>query len=357
MGSQVGVADVARRAGVSLGTVSNVLNHPDRVAAPTLSRVRAAIADLGFVRNEAARMLRTGRSRTIGLVVLDVANPFFTDIAVGVEDAAETAGLTVVMCNSGEDSAREARHLAALEEQRSFGILLAPSGDRTPQVQDIRRRGIPVVLVDRGSDDGLCSVSVDDVAGGRMAVEHLLDQGHQRIGFVGGPLRTTQVGDRLRGARLALRAAGGRPAGFGLTVFETAMENIASGRGVGDLVAETTPADRPTAVFCANDLLALGLMTQVQRRRLRVPEDIAIVGYDDIELAADAAVSLSSVRQPSRDLGRAATELLVDEVSAGAAHRHRQVVFSPELVVRDSSVRDSSVRLSARRVSARRRRP
>jgi LacI family transcriptional regulator len=334
----VSVTDVAERAGVSLGTVSNVLNHPDRVAAATRKRVQRAIKELGFVRNEAARQLRAGRSKSIGLVVLDVANPFFTDIAAGVEQAAADQGLSVLLCNSAGDTDREKHYVSLLEEHRSYGILLTPVLTVSRQMETIRRRGTPVVLVDHGATPQQCSVSVDDVVGGQLAAAHLLEQGHERIAFVGGPMAIKQVSDRLEGARSAFRAAGRDE--DRITVVETDVMNVTAGRTAGQHLAALSPRQRPTATFCANDLVALGLLQEMTRQRLAVPEDMAIVGYDDIEFASAAAVPLTSVRQPRSQLGRAATELLIDEVERAASHRHRQVVFEPELVVRASSELD-----------------
>src|SRR6266567_4824881 len=233
MTEPAGVIDVAGRAGVSIGTVSNVLNHPERVAPATRDRVLQAIAELGFVRNEAARQLRAGRSRTVGLVVLDVGNPFFTDLAAGVEKTADQHGLSVVLCNSGDDAEREEHHLSLLQEQRAFGILITPVARKTPAVDVIRRRGTPVVLVDHASSTRQCSVSVNDQVGGEFAVAHLITQGHKRIAFVGGPLSIKQVSERLAGARQALRAAGLRPGA--LTVMETPALNVAAGRQTGDV--------------------------------------------------------------------------------------------------------------------------
>ncbi len=311
MTEPAGVIDVAGRAGVSIG-------------------------ELGFVRNEAARQLRAGRSRTVGLVVLDVGNPFFTDLAAGVEKTADQHGLSVVLCNSGDDAEREEHHLSLLQEQRAFGILITPVARKTPAVDVIRRRGTPVVLVDHASSTRQCSVSVNDQVGGEFAVAHLITQGHKRIAFVGGPLSIKQVSERLAGARQALRAAGLRPGA--LTVMETPALNVAAGRQTGDVLADLPDRSRPTAVFCANDLLALGVLQTMTRRGLRVPGDLAIVGYDDIDFASAAAVPLTSVRQPSAQLGQAAMELLIDEAQASQSHQHRQVVFEPELVVRESTV-------------------
>jgi len=334
-GGTVSVVDVAARAGVSIGTVSNVLNRPERVAPTTRDRVMAAIEELGFVRNEAARQLRAGRSRTVGLVVLDVRNPFFTDLAAGAEAAAAAAGLTVVLCNSDDDAAREEHHLSLLQEQRAFGVLITPVGNRTPAIDSIRRTGTCVVLVDRGSGPRRCSVSVDDRVGGELAVAHLIALGHRRLGFVGGPLSIRQVAERLAGARAAVQAAGLPPRA--ITLIETPALTATAGRAAGERIAQRPAGERPTAIFCANDLLALGALQEMTRRRLNVPGDLAIVGYDDIEFAAAAAVPLTSVRQPPFQLGRTAMDLLLDEVEHSAAHQHRQVVFEPELVVREST--------------------
>jgi LacI family transcriptional regulator len=331
------VVDVAARAGVSVGTVSNVLNRPERVSPSTRDRVLRAIDELGFVRNEAARQLRAGRSRTIGLVVLDVSNPFFTDLAAGAESVAVASGLSVVLCNSNDDDAREHHYLSMLKEQLAYGILITPVGKKTAAIDEIRRRGIPVVLVDRGARNSQCSVSVDDHLGGRLAVSHLIGQGHQRIGFVGGPASITQVSQRLAGARAAMETAG-LPYDA-LTVVETPRLDVAMGRVAGERLASYPPHQRPTAVFCANDLLALGLLQDTVRRHLSVPGDLAIVGYDDIEFAAAATVPLTSVQQPRFQLGKAAMEMLLEEAADGKTHRHRQIVFEPELVVRESTVR------------------
>ena len=335
MSDAASVNDVARAAGVSLGTVSNVLNRPERVAAPTRQRVLSAIHELGFVRNEAARQLRAGRSRTIGLLVLDVGNPFFTDLAGGVELAAAAAGLTVVLCNSSDDQQRESRYLGMLQEQRAYGVLITPVSEKNKKIGEMRRHGTNVVFVDRQAGPRQCSVSVDDIVGGKLAVAHLIELGHRQIAFVGGPMTTRQVADRLAGARAALLEAGLDPTA--LTVVETTGLNVVEGKKAGERIAQLTGRFRPSAAMCANDLLAFGVLQEMTRQRVAVPEELAIVGYDDIDFAAVAAVPLTSVRQPRAQLGRAAAELLIEEVSQPETHKHRQVVFEPELVIRASS--------------------
>src|SRR5215207_3168702 len=251
-----GIKEVARHAGVSIGTVSNVLNRPDAVAPATRQRVLDAITRLGYVRNDSARQLRAGRSRTVALVVLDVANPFFTDVARGAEDVVEESGAMVIVCNSGEDGARERRHLDQLEEQRVLGVLITPVDDGPDsRIERLIDHGVPVVLVDRGSGHpSRCSVAVDDVLGGRLAGAHLLGEGHRRIAFIGGPFSIRQVADRHAGFAAAL---GDRAE---LRVVEMPSLTVGAGRQAARTLTDSDSAERVTAVFCANDLLALGVL-------------------------------------------------------------------------------------------------
>lgn len=331
------IKEVARHAGVSIGTVSNVLNHPHIVAPATRQRVLAAIAELGYVRNDSARQLRAGRSRIIAMVVLDVANPFFTDVVRAAEDTAEDRGVAVMVCNSADSVARERRYLDLLEEQRVQGVLITPvDAGAQSRLERFMRRGIPVVFLDRASTCGdRCSVSVDDVMGGRMAGEHLVERGHRAIAFVGGPLAIPQVADRHRGLVSAL--AEHSEGTLSPRVIVTPSLTVGAGRQAADEIASLSVDLRPTAVFCANDLLALGLLQGMTQQNIAVPRDVAIVGYDDIEFAAAAAVPLSSIRQPREQLGRTATQLLLEEINDGGTHQHRHVVFQPQLIVRRSS--------------------
>lgn len=332
-----GVKDVAAAAGVSVGTVSNVLNRPQMVREPTRARVEQAMKDLGFVRNESARQLRAGRSSIIAYVMLDATNPFFTDVGQGIEDAAEDSDVSLFLCNSDNRLDRELGYLNRLQEQRVQGILITPTDPSHEMLEELPRHGIPLVLVDRVREGStLCSVAVDDRRGGELAVEHLLDLGHERIAFVGGPSSIGQVGERLEGARAAMAAAGRAEAD--LVVISIAGLTVAEGRSAGERIAGMPRSQRPSAAFCANDLVALGLLQQCVAFGIRVPEDLAIVGYDDIDFAAAAAVPLTSVRQPRRELGRTAGQLLLDE-AVNPDHEHQHVLFTPELVARASTRR------------------
>src|SRR5690606_32674403 len=330
----VSIRDVAERAGVSVGTVSNVLNKPDRVSEAVATRAHDAIRELGYVRNDAARQLRAGRSSSVGLVVLDARNPFFTDVARGAEDAAAEHGVAVLLGDSDEKPEREAAYLDLFEEQRVRGVLVSPLGDIRERLQRMRALGTPVVLVDRMAEDAsLSSVSVDDVAGGRTAVAHLLKAGRRRIAFGAGPLALRQVADRLAGARDAVDAVPGAT----IEVLEGSALSVLEGRRMGEQLVARRPADRPDAVFTANDLLAVGLLQAlVIRDEVRVPEAVAIVGFDDIDFASSTIVPLSSIRQPSRLIGQTALGILLEEADDPTL-APRQVVFQPELVIRESS--------------------
>ncbi|MEH3154790.1 MAG: LacI family DNA-binding transcriptional regulator [Gordonia paraffinivorans] len=327
--------DVATAAGVSLGTVSNVLNAPEKVASTTVERVHAAIDELGFVRNDAARQLRAGRSRSVGLVVLDIGNPFFTDIAHAATGRAREHDLTVLLGTSGDDPRIERAFIDAFDEQRVHGLLLSPVGELPERLHRLRRRGTPVVLVDRdGRGTPFHSVAVDDVAGATLAVAHLCDVGRRAIAFVGGPSGLRQVRDRRQGAEEVV----GRHPGARLEVIETPALSVLAGRAVGDALLRRPPATRPDAVFCANDLLAIGLLQALTMTGdLRVPDDIALIGYDDIEFASSTVVPLSSVRQPTGAIGSAAVDLLVETRADVDAEEPTHVLFTPELVARRST--------------------
>lgn len=329
----VSIKDVADQAKVAVGTVSNVLNNPEKVSEKTRDRVLGVIADLGFVRNDAARQLRAGLSRTIGLIVLDVSNPFFASLARAAEDRAAESGSTVVLGDSGHDADREARYIDVFEQQRVKGMIISPVGNIDGRLDQLRGHGVSVVLVDRlDPQRRVSSVSVDDVAGGYLAVKHLLDGGRRRIAFVGAT-DIQQVADRLAGARQAIDEQSGAV----LEVVEAEAMTVLAGRAAGESLAAREREALPDGIFCANDLLAIGVMqAALLIRGLRIPDDLALIGYDDIDFAQSAVVPLSTVRRPTDLMGRTAVELLLEEIE-GSGTAQRQVIFQPELVVRGST--------------------
>jgi LacI family transcriptional regulator len=328
------VKDVAELAGVSVSTVSNVLNIPGRVAVTTRQKVESAMADLGFVRNESARHLRAGRSRTVAFVASDAANPFFSEIAAGAQEVVEQQDLSLFLCNSQQDVQRQTAYLGRLEQQRVLGVLITPVADPDILIDSLPERGTPVVVLDDRTPKGRhCSVSVDDHYGGRLAGEHLAERGHSRIAFVG-PEGVRQVDERRAGF-LAMLPAHGAVSSDHFDITADGL-TVKDGRRAAERIVAMPAEDRPTAAFCANDLLAIGLIQGLTEAGLAIPDDLAVVGYDDIEFAQSAIVPLTSIASPARELGRAAARLLLEE-SANPGHQHQQITFTPHLVTRKSS--------------------
>lgn len=333
------IRDVAARAHVSVGTVSNVLNRPDLVAPATRDRVGEAIAALRFVPNGSARQLRAGSSPLVGTVVIDLANPFFTEVARGVEDRLDEDDCLAVMCSSDEKPEKEQRALRMLVERGVRGLIVAPATDDVSFLDELAERDVPVVLLDRTSPSPeVSSVAVDDVRGGELAATHLFAQGHRRLGFINGEPAIRQCADRRSGVRRAVRSAG-------LSVRDLAEVTVGTLTADGGAAGMTQLLDLPvppTAVICVNDLVALGALRVLRDRGLRVPADVAVVGYDDVQFASMLTVPLTSIRQPKYQMGREAASLLL---AASDRNRHeqpvaatQQIVFQPELVVRASSI-------------------
>lgn len=326
------IKDVAARAHVSVGTVSNVLNRPESVSPGTREQVIDAMKALGFVRHAGAAMLRRShRTSMVGVIVLNAASPFFAAIAAGAEDVAREADRLVVICSSAGDREREAQYFAALEAQRVAGVIVSPVGLRTPQVSSLRARGVSVVLLERQHPD-FCSVEVDGRGGAAQAVRHLIELGHRDIAFVSPPLNIPQYRQRWEGAESAASAE----SSVRLIRIEIGPlgGNEAGNEAAADLLARHPEI---TSFFCANDLVALGLMAGLARMGCRVPQDVSVVGFDDVEGALYGVVPLTTVRQPARELGRRATQLMLAETVADGEHRHQHIVFDAELVVREST--------------------
>ncbi|MTE24272.1 LacI family DNA-binding transcriptional regulator [Microbacterium sp. ZXX196] len=333
MTKRVGIRDVAEHAGVSIASVSNALNRPEQVSDALRQRVTASVATLGYAPMPAARQLRAGRSGLIGMTVINISNPFFGSLIAGAEEAASRAGMRVLAGNSDDDAAQERDHLGLFESVQVEGALVAPFSDPHAAAARLRGRGIPVVLVD-GIDAGgqLASASFDNVAGGTLVAEHLLALGRRRLLFLGSRDELPQVRDRAEGARRVVRAAG-----LDLAATRLPRTDPLSGAQFGAQVAGWDPRDRPDAIFCSNDHLAMGVVRALLDGGVRVPEDVAVVGYDDTPLATVAAVPLTSVRQPAVEMGRRAGELLIERIRDPRA-APEAIVFPPALEVRASTV-------------------
>jgi len=329
-----GIKDVAALAGVSASTVSNYLNRPDVVQEITRYRIDRAVHELGFVRNEIARQLRAGSGRTFAVVLLDAWIPFFGELAGGIEDTGVADGWTVLFSNSGRDLDRELHNLNVFAAQRVRGILVVPQGDLTGSLRHLQRHGIVCVTIEQpAAAEDISSVEIDDIAGGRAAADHLLGLGRRDIAFVGNPSTVSHVRDRLTGfaGRLDIEPAARSQ------LFETVGLTLSDGADAARRILALSPSRRPDAVFAANDLIALGLLHELLVAGVDVPGDIAVLGYDGLELAAHASVPLSTVVQPAYQVGVAAAEILIAGMEGreapGATHR----VFQPSVVHREST--------------------
>jgi len=329
---RVTMADVAHEAGVSIMTVSRVLNQKRDVSLTTRRRVLSVIEQLGYRPSGIARGLATQRTGTLGLVVPDVTNPFFADVAGGVERSAHAGGYNVFLCNTAEDPRRELAVLQSLEEKRVDGIVLCSSRLDEATLRAQLQRHPAVVLVNRPPQgDHISTVVIDDETGARRATEHLLATGRQAIGLLSGPAASYSGRRRREGYRAALSAAGlpENPA------WVRACLPTVDG-GCEQTRALLAKHLKLSALLCYNDLVAVGALRACADLGRRVPDDLAIVGYDDIALAALVTPPLTTCRVPRRELGAQATRLLLNQIG-GCAGDCGPVVLQPELIVRASA--------------------
>jgi len=328
------LSDVARLAGVSVGTVSNFLNHRSKVAPATQRAIEQAIEMLDFVPNGQARSLARGRSRTAGMIVTDLANSFFVDIARGAEEAASAAGYPLLVASSINDEAKQLELINVFDEARFAGLLLAPFESATDYREPEGLRAPTVVLnVARPVHYG-CSVVSDDELGGYLAARHMIELGRRWLHFVGGPERLAPIKERLDGARRAVDEADG----VVLTVENVPFsDHMAEGAAIGRRLRELDALVRPDAIVSTSDLVALAIIHEVQGA-IRVPEELAVIGYDNNAAARDAAIPVSTVAQAGMEMGADAFGLLLDELDNRAHHTHRKLTRTPHLVPRASSV-------------------
>lgn len=330
----VTMSDVAAAAGVSLGTVSNALNHPERVTDELRTRVQRAIDSLGFVRNSAARSLAAGSSNTVGFVLVDLANSLFVDMARGAEVAAQAAGMYLVMANSDVSAGKQRTYLEHFNQEQVAGILATLVGGELDGLEGARRAGRPVVVLDTNTAIGdTCRVETDYELSGYLAAQHLLSLGRRRLAFAGGPVRMPAIGDRLRGAQRAVREAGAV-----LEHLDSAEIQADNGREIGERLRARDRADLPDGVVAAADLVALGLMQALVDVDIAFPDDIALIACDDNKSAYDSLIPISTIDLPGYQMGRSAMELLLEEIRSPETHTHRRVIIEPKLTARESTV-------------------
>lgn len=340
---------VAELAGVSVATVSNVLNHPEKVAASTRRKVSDAIEQLGFTLNQTARALRSGEAKTIGLVVIDLTNSLFVDMARGAQSRAQENGFTLQLASASNDLSMQDAHVSFFDSARASGIILAPMQESDPQIRRVRRHGRPVVVVNFDSRlTDSCRVLIDNERAGYIAAKHLIDLGRTRIAFVAAHDDYQPVHDRREGARRAVVEAGD---GVSFVEIDVADLDPAGGAEAGARIAATPPSSRPDAVLAVTDVLAMSVINELTGAGVRVPEDVAVMGCDHNSTAWGGAIPLTSVAMQGEEMGRAAVDLLLGEVrDAPAEHVHRRILLQPELVIRESTVgRDTRPRANVRR--------
>jgi len=341
-----GIHDVAKLAGVSASTVSNVINgRSGKMRAETRQRVLDAIERLKFTPNGAARQLKSGHNASIGLIIPSAANPFWGAVAHHVERSARKRGYRLLICNAERDPEVEQRYGETLLGSRVMGVILGSSPLSFDHLHDLIARGLRVAAFDqraRNDQNGVaCSVSVDQELGGILAAQHLIGFGHRRIGIVIGPVRTNSRLGRVQGVRTALGRAG-IPfdeallwQGGGVTGFGD-MEGAELGRtGVRELLSRDEP---PTAVICGNDIYALGAYAGARDLGYRVPEDISIVGFDDIALSELVYPPLTTIRQPVAAMAEMVVDLLIHRIEESGEPRDEDFVqVRPQLMVRGST--------------------
>jgi LacI family transcriptional regulator len=326
------IVDVARAAGVSTATVSRVINNPSAVRRETRDRVRRAMEDCRYRYNALARGFATKRTATIGLIVPTVTNPGFAESTRGVQDAAAGAGRSVLLGNTDYDPATEAELIRVFRELQVEGMVITTTAPGAPVLRALADEGFPFVLLYSTLRRGPIScVGVDNYLGGQMATEHLVANGHRRIAMIAGAFRFSDKSHhRWNGYRRCLRRHG---IAYDSRYLVQTTYRLESGREAVQRVLAARP--RPTAVFCSNDYLAIGVMEGARASGLRLPEDLSIVGFDDIPLAAYVSPGLDTVRQPAYRMGRLGAEALIERME-GAASSPVHRLLAMKLVVRGS---------------------
>lgn len=327
------VKEVARLAGVAPITVSRVMNHADHVTDETRRRVMAAVEQLGYVPNKVASSLRSRHTGMIALVLTDVTNPFFTTVARGVEDAANAAGFNLILCNTDESEAKQDDYLQVLLERRVDGILLVPARSNFEPVQMIQKMDIPVVVLDRRlPSKNVDVVRCDSETGAYQLTRLLLQNGHRRIAALSGPRLVSTAQDRVSGYLRALDEAGLDATAALIHYGEFNLES-----GYQMTLAALSDPQPPTAIFAVNNFIAIGALKALKDKGLRAPEDIAVVGFDDLPSSIVVDPFLTVAAQPAYQMGKQGAELLLRRLVQSSPHDFEEIVLPTELIIRASS--------------------
>ncbi len=327
------IRDVAKRAGVAPITVSRVINRSASVRGETRARVEAAIAELGYLPNVLARGLRSKRTHTLALVLTDITNPFWTTVARGVEDAASERGFNVILCNTDESEVEQENYLNTLLQKQVDGFLLVPARSTRDPVVSIRRQAVPVVVMDRRVPCAdIDVVRCDSEGGAYQLVKHLLNLGHRRIAILNGPEAVSTAADRTAGYYRALSETGSE---IKAEYIYHGEFTLISGYEMAQKALGVEPP--PTALFAANNFIAIGALRAVRDAGLRVPEDIALVGFDDLPSELVVEPFLTVAAQPAYEMGHRATELLLARLDGEVQRDAEEIVLPTQLIVRRSS--------------------
>ncbi|WP_018086710.1 LacI family DNA-binding transcriptional regulator [Desulfurispora thermophila] len=330
----VTIKDIAKKAGVSYATVSRALNNRPEVNEKTRREIQKLAEEMGYKPNALARSLVTRESKTLGLIIPDITNPFFPEVARGVEEAAAQAGYSVFLCNTNWEEEKERKYLALLEEKRVDGIILASViQDGQQMIEHIASSNVPLIMINRILKNvNTHYVVIDNVRGACLVMEHLIENGHRDIAFIGGLSHVEATQERLQGYKMMLGAYDlpVRPELIRLGSFKRES-------GYQNALELLRLSPRPTAIFAANDILALGVLQAAADLHLQVPGDLAVVGFDDIPFASYTEVSLTTVAQPKYAMGEMAAKILIEEIKEGPSREKKKIVLQPELIIRRSS--------------------
>lgn len=334
----VSIKDIAKAASVSHSTVSRALSDSPLISAETKARIRQLAQQMGYSPDYRARSLVKGRTQTVGVVVTTITDPFIAEVVQGIEDTAQQYGYTVILCNSQSDPEREVGAVDMLQSKRVDGLIVTSSRVGALYGEQLDRTGVPIVLVNNHNAQSgpyTFSVGVDNEHGGRMATDHLIQEGHRRIAYITGPNNHSDDLDRLSGYRQALYAAG---IPYDLDLVVSGTGRVEGGRRALQVMRALEPL--PTAAFCYNDMTAVGLIQAVRSMGLSVPVDLAVVGFDDVLFASVVEPLLTTIAQPKALMGQKAMEMVLTllEVREPETEVLENTVLQGELVVRDSSV-------------------
>lgn len=325
------IKDVANLAGVHPSTVSRVINDDSRISEKTKNKVLLIIKKLGYTPNAIARGLKIKRTYTLGMLIPDITNPFFAEIARGVEDAANANGFNIILCNTDDKLKKERIYLEILKGKRVDGLILGTAHIKDKSILELEKKKFPYVLISRNIEKlNKNCIIVDDVEGGIMATEYLIKIGHRRIAHITGPLKTRSALNRLKGYKLALKKY---EIEYGDELVGEGDFRIKGGyQAMKKFLKLSKP---PTAIFAGNDLLALGAMQVIQKKNFHIPEDFSVVGFNDIKLASFVYPPLTTIRQPMLEMGALAVKTLLRIIEEGEFNQ-RKIVLKSKLIIRES---------------------